>query len=1010
MRGGCPATRFRRLSICATALLGCLLTLDWSAAPTCAGTIRDDVSDAAVQALATSKTEYSTVAALEYDEVYLGNTYTQYGAGVLISSRWVLTGGQTTGSAQSTVDQVRVKFGTTLTASQFFSYPTWDGNAGTMVDLGLVRLPSAVTSVAPAVRYAGSAEIGSTFTSIAYGAIGNGTTGDGNTTDGLRRANTNTFDALGSVNNTTDATASNYLIADFDKPNDATRSSIGTSTPTAYEGGFALYDEGGGAFITLASGALRLAGIGTYADIPETVKISASDGTIDGSYGDLSGFTRVSLFNDWIDDSIAAKWKTAGTSGNLTDGTKWNYGNSTTTAPIDTDLLEFAVTSNSAFTVTFPSANTAKYQKFIVTKQSNVTFALNGTQTANSAMLAGSLIVGRDSGDSASLTLDGGSTTGTLSIVDGFIGRSSGATGTLIVGGATNAASLTASESLYVGGSDTAAGGTGTFTVNTGRTATITKALKIWTAASTVNATGTISAATLDFVNGTIQAAATGGAVNLSGTGSTWSGGSIKTNGNVNLLNGATLSWSAGVLATGGTLSVASGATLTLSGSGVRDMQGGTLTNAGTVVYTGTSDLSDTTTAGVITNQSTGLFNLQNNQTLAYTTNKPTFTNNGILRKTVVTGTSTINWTLNTTSGSQIDVQTGTLVIAGGGTSTSAAFKTSSGATLTFSAPYTFDAASTWTNAGTVNFNGTSATVYALTNDGTMNFNATTATAGTVTGVGTLTVGNAAKVTATSIRQNALSVGSGSVTGGVAKIAASGSNAAGLATSVSQVTTLTIANNGVPLTSTGAPFSASQRTYYGQLDLSNNDLIIKDTTTATFTSVNDMVRSGIGNLSTRPWTGTGLTSSYAQTGNSLAGSTGLGVMRNVLNQQVAYNASTNVGSLSTFDGLTLTGGEILVKFTWNGDLNLDGQFTAMDFALMDAGMAGTKQPDNLPGWAFGDLNYDGVTNATDSGLMSSAYTVFKTNSSLALPEPSTLLLGIFGLIGLLTTGRRRVTR
>jgi len=235
--------------------------------------------------------------------------------------------------------------------------------------------------------------------------------------------------------------------------------------------------------------------------------------------------------------------------------------------------------------------------------------------------------------------------------------------------------------------------------------------------------------------------------------------------------------------------------------------------------------------------------------------------------------------------------------------------------------------------------------------------------------------------------------GASGQTGGVTTIAASTPTAptpSGSNAQVSRVSSLAINNDGVALGTRG---------YFASLDLKNNDLVINSGGTS-LADVTDMIRAGIGTTPNAPtWNGTGLKTSAAITG------TCLGAISNYVNP-----VNSSGGALYTsFDGLTTTtGGETLVKYTWYGDLNLDGAVTAVDAALMDAGYAGTNQANGQEGWYFGDLNYDGSVNASDVTLWQTGRNAYVA-SGTSLPEPGTLTLFALGLLGtgIWTLGRRR---
>ena len=66
-----------------------------------------------------------------------------------------------------------------------------------------------------------------------------------------------------------------------------------------------------------------------------------------------------------------------------------------------------------------------------------------------------------------------------------------------------------------------------------------------------------------------------------------------------------------------------------------------------------------------------------------------------------------------------------------------------------------------------------------------------------------------------------------------------------------------------------------------------------------------------------------------------------------------------------FGGATVDGSSVLIKYTYAGDGNLDGEINADDYASIDF-YAGTP---GASGYGNGDFNYDGVINADDYSLI-----------------------------------------
>ena len=69
-----------------------------------------------------------------------------------------------------------------------------------------------------------------------------------------------------------------------------------------------------------------------------------------------------------------------------------------------------------------------------------------------------------------------------------------------------------------------------------------------------------------------------------------------------------------------------------------------------------------------------------------------------------------------------------------------------------------------------------------------------------------------------------------------------------------------------------------------------------------------------------------------------------------------------------FGGQDVGLSDVLVKYSWDGDANLDGVVNADDYFQIDSGFISQK-----PGWYNGDFNYDGVVNADDYFLIDWAF-------------------------------------
>jgi fibronectin-binding autotransporter adhesin len=240
--------------------------------------------------------------------------------------------------------------------------------------------------------------------------------------------------------------------------------------------------------------------------------------------------------------------------------------------------------------------------------------------------------------------------------------------------------------------------------------------------------------------------------------------------------------------------------------------------------------------------------------------------------------------------------------------------------------------------------------------------------AGGITGAGATTVAAGGSLTAMSVRQ-AYFTADGTVT--IPQTSPHNSSA-----SLSVIGQLTLA---------GSPGA-----WTGLFDLGNSDLDIQSGNLATVTN---QVAQAYNLAGGAKWNGGGITSTAAE--NDTTHLTALGVIQNDQGGSPVYT------SANTFDGTAPGAGDILVKYTYFGDANLDGKVDGSDYSLIDAGYASHGA---LTGWYNGDFNYDGVVDGSDYALIDNAFNNQTGNLSTpataatptaqvaVVPEPSCLIL------------------
>jgi hypothetical protein len=215
----------------------------------------------------------------------------------------------------------------------------------------------------------------------------------------------------------------------------------------------------------------------------------------------------------------------------------------------------------------------------------------------------------------------------------------------------------------------------------------------------------------------------------------------------------------------------------------------------------------------------------------------------------------------------------------------------------------------------------------------------------------------------------------------------SGVNANGTSTGVSKLTALNIGAAGI-------------------VDLKDNDLVVDYSGTSPLGSFSGTAYTGLtGKLASAynysAWDGYGLTTTMP---DALAGVTTLAIAEAA---DVLFLSGTDT---QLWGGQTVDATSLLVKYTYAGDLNLDGLVDATDYGILDNSF---QFPGTYEGYAYGDINFDGVIDASDYGILDNSFQVQGpplTTSGLAgvtaVPEPGSACL-LLGLAGALWARRRR---
>jgi autotransporter-associated beta strand protein len=215
--------------------------------------------------------------------------------------------------------------------------------------------------------------------------------------------------------------------------------------------------------------------------------------------------------------------------------------------------------------------------------------------------------------------------------------------------------------------------------------------------------------------------------------------------------------------------------------------------------------------------------------------------------------------------------------------------------------------------------------------------------------------------------------------------------------------TASVATNGATVVVTNALSIGSA----AKLDLKDNDLVVNYAGATPLKIIEGWIKAGAGSRDFQgvlQYNGSSGITSSAAAGNHLATALGL--------RDCAFNLGLgSLPALTDLEGVPVDPSAVVVKYTYYGDLNLDGKVNVDDYNIFAHYITHDPGP-TYTTWMTGDLNYDGRIDVNDYNLFTYGYShqdvVLSTDEQILdlnfAPEPATLAFLALGAAALL---RRR---